>query len=253
MTLLASHGGAEVHHCDWRALLPIVEAAGGCDALICDAPYSDRTHSGHDVQVHHLGAQDSARRKSERRAIDYGAWGAEDVREFVGAWSPMVRGWFVSITDHALAIEWSAALEAVGRYVFAPLPLYSPGSRVRLAGDGPSSWTTWIVVARPRERRFMSWGTLPGGYTCAPERMPVVGGKPLAAMRALVSDYSRPGDLVVDPVCGGGTTPVAAQLEGRRAIGGDAMLEHAEIAAERIRPVPTQDRKGTLALFGGGT
>lgn len=78
--------------------------------------------------------------------------------------------------------------------------------------------------------------------------MAVVGGKPLWLMERLVEDYSRPGQLVVDPCCGAGTTLEAARRTGRRAIGGDVSLEHARIAADRVSK-PTQ--RGLFA-FGGG-
>ena len=83
------------------------------------------------------------------------------------------------------------------------------------------------------------------------ETKPVVGGKPLWLMRALVRDYSRPGDIVCDPCAGAGTTLLAAKLEGRRYVGGDIDAAHAEIARERLRDLPAADRKGTLPLFGG--
>jgi site-specific DNA-methyltransferase (adenine-specific) len=75
--------------------------------------------------------------------------------------------------------------------------------------------------------------------------MAVVGGKPLWLMERLVEDYSRPGDLVVDPCCGAGTTLLAALRTGRRAIGGDVLREHAEIAARRVMQPQQQP------LFGG--
>jgi hypothetical protein len=238
--LLASHADASVYHADWRALLDVVRDAGGCDLLCVDAPYSWRTHLGHDEGVADVG---------ERRALNYRAWGSDDVYRFCEEWRWQTRGWFVSITDHVLARAWTEALEATDRYVFAPIPFYSPGSRVRLCGDGPSCWTTWIIVARPRKQPFTKWGTLPGGYAGASDRQKgetwVVGGKPLWLMEALVRDYSRPGDLVVDPFCGAGTTLVAAQRNGRRSIGGDAMREHAELAAKRISKPAQQP------LFGG--
>jgi len=235
MQALATVPGASVYHCDWRALLDVVPT---CNALIVDAPYSERVHAGHDA-----GVCDDM-----RRSLDYAAWSAKDVSEFVSAWSPRVSGWMASITDHALAREWESAMAAAGRYVFTPLPFYAPGSRIRLAGDGPSNWTTWIVVARPRTKQMAAWGTLPGGYALPKghaESMVVVGGKPLWLMERLVEDYTRPGDLVVDPCCGAGTTLVAALRTGRRAIGGDVLREHAEIAARRVMQPQQQP------LFGG--
>lgn len=259
--LLASHASAEVYHADWRALLGVVRDRGGCDALIVDAPYSERTHSGHDGGTE--TANTVARRlqsggrsefkgfrasKLTRRALNYDAWAPEDVVEFVGAWTPITRGWLVTITDHVLAPVWASALECAGRYVFAPLAFVAPGSRIRMTGDGPAQWSTHLVVARPRERAYASWGALPGAYVLPPghgERLTVVGGKPLWLMERLAEDYSRPGDLIVDPCCGAGTTLVAAQRTNRRAIGGDALREHAELAAKRVSQ-PAQQH-----LFGG--
>jgi len=239
MALIADANGASVHHCDWRALLEVVPT---CDALIVDAPYSDKTHRGHNGGTDDVnGIRDTGPclgfQQYDRRAIGYGEWSASEVSDFVAAWSPRVAGWIVSITDDQLAPAWSAAFEAAGRYAFAWLPYVAPGSRVRLSGDGPSSWTCWIVVARPRTREMSKWGTLPGAYVLPPGQggaMPVVGGKPLWLMEQLVKDYSRLGDLVVDPCCGAGTTIAAAIRQGRRAIGGDMDPKHAAMAARWI-------------------
>ena len=78
----------------------------------------------------------------------------------------------------------------------------------------------------------------------------VMGGKSLALMRDLVSDYSEPGDLVVDPCCGAGTTLAAAKTLGRRWIGGDIDPAHADIARARCAAYPGE-RGATLPLFGG--
>jgi len=232
----------------WQDTLAGVE----CDALIVDAPYSARTHGGHDSGT---GAAQRGDGKTWRtspngkryldgaasgRAINYDGWTPDEVRDFVSSWAPRTRGWFVTITDHTLAPVWDAALTDAGRYVFAPLPWVARGSRIRLSGDGPSSWTCWIVVARPRSgedrngRRFNKWGTLPGAYIHTSDRGGHIGGKPAALMRALIRDYTRPGDLVCDPCAGGGTTLLAAVQEGRRAIGSELDPETHAKAVERI-------------------
>lgn len=200
----------------WQDVLADVE----CDALIADPPYSQRTHAGSDA-----GARASKRWKRSgqapdsaipRRRIPYACWSEDDLRAFVSAWSPRVRGWFVFIVDHIEARWAESALTETGRYVFAPLPLVELGRTARLTGDGPSSWTSWIVCARPR--RLSRWGTLPGAYIGGggqrAERH--IGGKPIDLMRALVRDYSRPGDLICDPCAGYATTGVAALGMGRR-------------------------------------
>ena len=198
------------------------------DALITDPPYSAKTHGGH-----RAGKQ---RDGGVRADLDYTPWDRATVELAVGLWTPRVHGWIVIMTDHILAPAWSAALETAGLYVFAPLPFVSPGSRVRLQGDGPSSWSVWIVTARPRREPYSKWGTLPGAYVMRPEHgMPVVGCKPMSLMRSLVYDYSREGDLIWDPCCGGGSTLVAAKETDRRSTGIDVDHAHCAIAAQRLR------------------
>lgn len=125
----------------------------------------------------------------------------------------------------------------LGRLVFPPLPLIDVGSRVRIHGDGPSPWSTFIVVARPRTEAMAAWGTLPGCYMRqeGDERSPVMGGKPLGVMRALVRDYSRPGDLVVDPCAGGATTLMAAVRESRCAVGVEVDEATFAVAREQLQ------------------
>jgi hypothetical protein len=245
------------------------------DALIVDPPYSARTHTGHDgsvkpvadlrKQLARMEARFSAGRsvakrlstntdaqklteqrrrvaraesttQVDRRPLTYAPWTPDDVRQFVQWAAPRTRGWMVCMCDHALAPHYMEAMEAAGRYVFAPLVWYAAGSRVRMVGDGPSCWTVWIIVSRPKGPPFSSWGTLPGGYTesSAGNRSDNhIGGKPLALMRRIVADYSRPGDVVCDPCAGWGTTLRAAQLEGRQWLGCDADGE--AVAAARAR------------------
>jgi site-specific DNA-methyltransferase (adenine-specific) len=218
-----------------------------CDALITDAPYSDKTHSGHDsatASVNEYG-------ESERETLTYDAWTPDDVRECVQFWHPRTRGWFVTITDSELVSVWREELAAVDRYVFSPLSFVHPGSRVRIQGDGPAQWSVNVVVARPRTLSFAKWGALPGAYVMPKQqdnrrgdKLDVIGGKPLWLMQSLVRDYSRPGDLVCDPCAGGGTTLLAAAIEGRRAVGAEAMPEHFERAHKRFA------RGYTPTLFG---
>lgn len=62
--------------------------------------------------------------------------------------------------------------------------------------------------------------------------------KPVALVEWFVKTYTRRGDLVVDPTAGSGTTIVAAERLGRRAVGFDldsAMVEKANARIERAR------------------
>lgn len=58
--------------------------------------------------------------------------------------------------------------------------------------------------------------------------------KPIALLDRLLEIASRPGDLVLDPFCGSGTTLVAAHLKGRRYIGIDNSQDAVRISQERL-------------------
>ena len=202
---------------DWRDVLADVEEV---DAVIADPPYGSRTHRGSDEL-------------EGRRSLVYDAWTETDVGRFVASWSERCRGWFACMTSDDLIPSWRAAYREAGLYDFAPVVIVAP--RVRLGGDGPASAAVYLMVARPRTRHFSTWGALPGWYRAPIERDGHIGGKPLALMRAIVGHYSRPGDLVVDPCAGYGTTLRAAAMEGRRAIGAEIDPETHAKGVERLR------------------
>ncbi len=196
-----------------------------CDLVCADPPYSSRTHDGHCPD-----GNDG----QERRPLSYTAWGDGDTDEFVAFWAPRNRGWFVCLSDSDLCMAWRAAFERHGLTGFAPVAIMIPGMTVRLCGDGPSSWTIYANVARPKA--LAKWGTLPGGYRGPQGEREHIGGKPLWLMRALVRDYSKPGDLVCDPCAGAATTLLAAVTERRRAVGAEVDLgTHAARSARLAR------------------
>ena len=225
-------GLATLYHGDCREVLPTLPIV---DAVITDPPYSERCHSGHDA-----GAS-KARDNAERKALCYQALTLADVAYFAEQYARVCSGWVVWMTDSVLALAVRTALEKAGRYAFAPLPFYQPGRAVRLSGDGPSSWTDWIVVARTKAQ--MKWGTLPGGYVAGPgwNDKARMGGKPTLLMDALVADYSRPGYTVLDTHMGAGTTGVACMKAGRKFIGCEVDASAFEIACERIANAARQE------------
>lgn len=207
----------------WQDVLADVREV---DACIGDPPYGKRTHEGND---------DMGDRYDRSDLEGYAYWSPEDVLEFVAYWSPRTRGWMAQMTSDDLIPVWRDAYSTAGRLDFAPVPILQ--HRPRLGGDGPGSGAVYLMVARPRERRFLSWGSLPCWYMSQPDKTGIVNGaKPLSLMRAIVSDYSRPGDYICDATAGGATTLLAAVMEGRRAVGSECDPDtHAKATARLSR------------------
>jgi site-specific DNA-methyltransferase (adenine-specific) len=185
----SGHGWA-LHKGAWQRELAHLT----CDAIIGDPPYSARTHQG----------QSAIRAKLGYKPMDVAG-----VRELVFSWAPRCKGWMVFMTDDVLIPAYRAAYRAVGRLDFAPIPVKS--HKPRLQGDGPACSAYYIMASRPRTREYSKWRSLPGWYEAAPVRgAGIVGAKPLGLLKALVDDYTKPGDKIIDPFAGRGTTAVAA-------------------------------------------
>lgn len=210
-----------------------------CDSIICDPPYGARCHNADGARA------DGAR--ADGLSPSYEHYTAADIAEFLGSWSERCRGWIVVLSCSDLAPLWQDAFFAVGRYGFAPVPCVIRGMSVRLAGDGPSSWAVYAIAGRPRTPEFATWGTLPGAYVGPAQ--PGAGrgrGKPQWLMNALVRDYSRPSDVIVDPFTGWGSTLAAAVGNGRTAIGAEIDCDAVTEATRRLGRGTQVDMWGAL-------
>ena len=60
--------------------------------------------------------------------------------------------------------------------------------------------------------------------------------KPVIALMPLIKAYSQPGDIILDPFAGSGTTGVAARAEGRKFILIEKDCHHCKTARLRLPP-----------------
>lgn len=238
MTECVKIGDATLYLGDCLEILPTL---GKVDAVVTDPPYSERTHQGHAATASGLRS-DFGADNSTRKDLGYSALSMADVETLAVQFADLCSGWIVWMCDHHLAPGIQKNLEALGRYVFAPLPFFAPGSRTRLGGDGPASWTIWIMVARTKAQ--CNWGTLPGGYVAGKgwRDRTHMGGKPVHLMDRIVGDYSKAENIVLDPFMGSGTTGVSCANLGRKFIGIEIERKYFDIACERITAAYAQGR-----------
>lgn len=165
-------------------------------------------------------------------------------------------------------------LEGVHRWRYA---LYRPGMRHALthrrtciwtkpdaqpqySGDRPGVGYECIVAAHPKGRSRWNGGGLRGvfEYPCLSQsRTPDdhETAKPLKLMLRLVELFTDPGDLIIDPYAGGGTTGLAALRLGRRFEGCEldpqwASRANERLIAEREGSTIEARERGQLALLG---
>ena len=70
--------------------------------------------------------------------------------------------------------------------------------------------------------------------------------KPLRLLRYLIQDFTKDGDLVLDPFAGTGTTGVAAKQLGRHYLLIEANKEYADFAQQRLQAAGPKDKQTTL-------
>jgi site-specific DNA-methyltransferase (adenine-specific) len=125
---------------------------------------------------------------------------------------------------YAKGRAWTFHIDAV-RQPYAPQSGYARGGIVSRAGKR--------YLPHPRGTPVDDVWDIPIVNPLSPERCGYPTQKPERLLERLILALSSPGDLVVDPFCGSGTTLVVAAREGRRWIGCDNSPD--AIAATRKR------------------
>lgn len=158
------------------------------------------------------------------------------------------------------ALRWVivfCALEQVGRYADAAGANWIRGtawhrtnSAPQFTGDRPGQSCEGIAIMhRKGRKRWNKGGTSlfydgptvnSVGDKDRGTEHPTV--KPSWLMSSIVADFTDPGESILDPFMGSGTTLVAAKRLGRKAIGIEINEAYCEIAANRLR-------QGALNLF----
>lgn len=222
---------------DWRDVLANVSEV---DAVISDPPYSPRVHDGFRSGSDYIPT--SGRSDGWTNGdIALGGLPYEPLTPTMAA-AVVERfadsaSWMVFFGDHITNGWWADAMDAAGWYVFAPVIWHRTGGSPRFQGDGPSNEHEYIAIGRPK--RSTKCGSLPGSYVGPNQKgnqhdTVLKGQKPLWLMRAVVGDYTLPGQTVVDPFSGSGSTLIAAAELGCTAIGAELDPDTYAKAQKRI-------------------
>lgn len=211
------------------------------DAVITDPPFDSRTHA---MARSNNRANGTQRVLSDLSSVGFAHMDHAAQLALFAEFGRITRRWVVSnvATDTAFRFEVEGAPEGlrvlrVGAWVKTnPMPMIS--------ADRPAmGWEPLVYMHRADVKPTWSGGGRAGNYVCPTSQgsgHPTQ--KPLGMVADWVRRFTEPGDLVLDPFAGTGTTLVAAKEEGRRAIGIEADERWCELAAKRL---------GQDTLFGG--
>ena len=211
------------------------------DVTICDPPYCARTH-----------AQPVGGIK-RRAAIPFGAQTGEELSALVGALLRVTRRWCLAFCSlESLGLYSDAAADSwvrSGVWVkVAPQP--------QLSADRPAQGTEGVAIFhRPGSKRWNGGGTAAVWSFRAEMDAVHPTQKPLPLMRRLVEQFSDPGETILDPFIGSGTTGAAAIELGRNFIGCEKDPGFAAIARDRLAAASmglsvAAYRAGQTTLFG---
>lgn len=214
-----------LYHGDSREVLRGLEDAS-VDCVITDPPYTERTHgqaktnkgAGHGV-----------------KAIDFAPFTNADLLQSLRDAGRVTRRWVVTSLDYAHAFEFDQnpppGLRSLRVGVWV-----KPNPMPQISADRPGQgWEAILFLHRDDVKPTWHGGGRAGVWT-----HPVVQGeghptvKPLPMVADWVRLFTDPGDIILDPFAGSGTTLRAAKDEGRRAIGVELEERYCEVAARRL-------------------
>ena len=235
------------------------------DATITDPPYEAEAHT---LQRRQKGKVTVVGREEYRAVSDAPLTFApitSDQRADVAVQIGRVTRSVALVFCQVEAVQqWRVALEAGGLKYRRTIPWIKPDAMPSLHGRWPGQAFEAIVLAtRPGAKpcpiggkalsysfsraQGASQSQRKGSSNSAPH--PTT--KPLALMRAMVADFTRPGELVLDPFAGSGSTGVACGMLGRRFIGWELDASYYEIARRRLSGEEAKPRPEQPSLFGG--
>ena len=222
------------------------------DHVVTDPPYSQHTHEKQWVGAA-LTEQGAKRVKTSHKGLTFDSITAERAAACALEWSRLATRWVLVFTDLEGIALWSLALANAGMDYVRTCIWDKVDGAPQFTGDRPAAGAEAILVAHPPGRKRWNGGGRRNVFRheVNGERgdKPHPTTKPLPLMRELVSLFSDPGDLILDPFAGSGSTGVACRQLGRRFLGWELKPEYYDIACRRLRGDEAKPRPEQPSLF----
>jgi site-specific DNA-methyltransferase (adenine-specific) len=171
----------------------------------------------------------------------------EDRARYARAVAKVTTGWALAFCQAEAVQAWREAFEEAGASYRRAMVWIKPDGMPQYSGDRPGmGYESIVSVWCGKGKSRWSGGGRHGVFTCnkndgaGPAPHPTT--KPRRLMEELVSLFTSPGDVVLDPFMGSGTTGVACANLGRKFVGVEIDRGYFDIACERIEAAYSQAR-----------
>jgi hypothetical protein len=225
--------------------LEIMPTLDPVDHTISDPPYEATLHDSKNSLRGRMRSDGGP----ELQGLDFEA--IDDIRaEVVRLAAPLTRGWFIAFCTVEGTWPWAQVINASPMKYKRACAWVKPDSTPQLNGQCPAQGYECFVTAWAGEghSRWNAGGKR-GVYTHLVNNPERHGGhpteKPRRLMSEIIKDFTQPGQVILDPFMGSGTTGVAAVMAERSFVGIEMNPTYFDIACKRI-----EDAQRQGSLFG---
>ena len=215
-------GDCILHQGDAFVLMPKL---GEVDCIITDPPYNAKTHKGA-----RFAKSFSASR------IDFDSLSEAQFVEFCGNAVAQARRWVVM----SCAWQHAALLEKAGLPLVRLGIWHKPNAAPQFSGDRPGMGYETLAMLHREGRKRWNGGGHHAVWVCNVEHGAHPTQKPLKLVTDWVAKFTEPGETILDPFMGSGTTGVACVKLGRRFISIEKRPDYFELACRRIEDAHAQ-------------
>lgn len=252
MTPYYDHAGITIYHGDCLDVLPTL---GQVDHVITDPPYARDVYVRLSQPNTKEGSGTPGRMSVPLKGkqgrpihdLQHGAlarMAAGDIGAIDEMLTPcavqiarVAKRWALVFSDVETCWRWRAELEDAGMRYVRTGAWVKPDAMPQMSGDRPAVGFEPATICHAKGPMRWNGGGRQAVWTYGTAKVnrpahPCP--KPEPLMCELVSAFTDPGDTILDPFMGSGTTLVAAKRLGRKAIGIEREEKYCEIAARRL-------------------